>query len=86
MDDGQKRQNRRIEELEETVKQFSQISISMEKLAINMENMLIEQVSQGNRLQILEDRDGTMWRRAIGYIVTAIIGVVIGFVFKQIGM
>lgn len=47
---------------------------------------MIEQVSQGNRLQILEDRDGAMWRRAIGYIVTAIIGVVIGFVFKQIGM
>ena len=86
MDDEQKRQNKRIEELEETVKQFSQISISVEKLAMNMENMLKEQVSHGKRLQTLEDRDGAMWRKAIGYIMTAILGIVIGFVFKQIGM
>lgn len=84
--DEQKRQNKRIDDLEETVKQFSSISISVEKLALNMENMLKEQVNQGKRLQTLEDRDGAMWRKMIGYILSGVVGIIIGFVFKQIGM
>ena len=48
--------------------------------------MLKEQVEQGKRLEILESRDGEMWRKVISYAVTAIVGIVIGFIFKQIGM
>ena len=51
-----------------------------------MESMLREQKSQGERLQKLESLDGEMWRKVVGYIATAIIGIVIGFIFKQIGM
>jgi len=51
-----------------------------------MESMLKEQVSQGERLELLENRDGEMWRKAIGYAVTAIIGIVVGFIFRQLGM
>ena len=48
--------------------------------------MLKEQVKQGKRLETLENRDGEMWRKVVGYIVTAVIGIVLGFVFTQIGM
>lgn len=51
-----------------------------------MEAMLKEQVKQGKRLETLENRDGEMWRKVVGYIVTAVIGIVLGFVFTQIGM
>lgn len=51
-----------------------------------MEAMLKEQVKQGKRLETLENRDGEMWRKIVGYIVTAVIGIVLGFVFTQIGM
>ena len=44
------RQNQRIKSLEETITQVAAISTSVEKLALNMENMLKEQVSQGKRL------------------------------------
>lgn len=84
--DEDDRQNHRIQVLEDTVKQISSLSISVEKLAINMENMLKVQMSQGSRLEKLENRDGEMWRKVIGYIATAIVGIVIGFVFKQAGM
>lgn len=80
------RQNHRLNALEETVKQVAAISTSVEKLATNMENMLKEQVSQGKRLETLESRDGDMWRKAVGYVVTAVIGIVIGYIFKQFGM
>ena len=44
------------------------------------------QKEQGEKLEKLESRDGEMWRKVTGYIITAIIGIVIGFVFQQIGM
>ena len=62
LEDEDKRQNRRIDVLEENVKQLAAINTSVEKLALNMENMLKEQVSQGRRLETLENRDGDMWR------------------------
>ena len=45
-----------------------------------------EQEKQGKRLEVLEGRDGEMWRKVVGYIITAVIGIVIGFVFHQVGM
>ena len=78
-------ENHRLEVLEETVKQVAFISTSVEKLALNMENMLKEQVSQGKRLETLESRDGDMWRKVVGYAVTAIIGIILGYIFKQLG-
>lgn len=85
LEDEDKRQNRRIDILEENVKQLAAINTSVEKLALNMENMLKEQVSQGRRLETLENRDGDMWRKVVGYAVTAVIGIVLGYIFKQIG-
>lgn len=86
LEDENNRQNHRLESLEKTVEQVAAISTSVEKLALNMENMLKEQMSQGKRLETLEGRDGDMWRKAVGYAVTAVIGIIIGYIFKQLGM
>lgn len=51
-----------------------------------MESMVKEQEKQGKRLEVLESRDGEMWRKVVGYFVTAVIGIVLGFVFTQIGI
>lgn len=80
------RQNRRIELLEENVREVRDLATSVEKLAVNMENMVEAQKQQSSRLEVLESRDGEMWRKVSGYIVTAIIGIVIGFIFTQIGL
>lgn len=86
IDGENKRQNRRIDLLEESVKQLNSLTLSVEKLASNMENMLKEQGRQGKRLEKLENRDGEKWRKVTGYVVTTIVGIVVGFIFKQIGM
>ena len=80
------RQNHRLNALERTVEQVAAINTSVEKLAVSMENMLKEQVSQGKRLETLESRDGEMWRKVVGYVITAIAGIFIGYIFKQVGM
>lgn len=86
IEEENKRQDKRIEILEENAKQIEGLNSSIEKLALNMENMLKEQLKQGKRLEVLEGRDGEMWRKVVSYAITAIVGIVIGFLFKQFGM
>lgn len=60
LDDENHRQNKRIDLLEKSVQQFNNLTASVEKLAVNMENMLKNQEEQGERLRALEGRDGKM--------------------------
>lgn len=85
IEEENKRQDRRLELLEHTVQQISDLTTSVEKLAVSMEGMLREQEKQGTRLETLEDRDGEMWRKIIGYAATAAVGIIIGYV-GQIGL
>lgn len=84
--DEDRRQNRRIELVEENIRQISALTTSVEKLAANMEGMVKELEKQGKRLDVLESRDGEMWRKVTGHVITVIIGAVIGYLFTQIGM
>ena len=76
----EKRQDKRIELLEQNTKQISSLTISVEKLAQSIEMTVKEQVKHGERLEVLENRDGEV-RKAIGYIVTAVIGMAMGYFF-----
>ena len=86
LEEENKRQNTRIGILEDSVRQIGALATSVEKLAVSMQSMLKEQEKQGKRLEALEGRDGEKWRKVMGYIATGIVGVVIGYLFKRIGM
>ena len=86
MEEEHKRQNRRITDIEKTIEQNNKLLISVEKLALNMENMQKEQKEQGERLEKLEGRDGEMWRKVRGHIITAAISILVGYIFAQIGI
>lgn len=86
LEDWGKRQDKRLELLEANVRDMGALTTSVEKLATNIESMVKEQERQGKRLEILENRDGEMWRKIVGYAITAVIGIVIGFVFTQLGL
>lgn len=86
MEEEHKRQNKRLDLLEKQTEQITDIAMSTKELAISVKHMAEEQREQGNRLEKLEGRDGEMWRKVVGYVITAVIGILIGFVFRQIGM
>lgn len=86
LEEENRRQDKRIELLEDSVREMGALTTSVERLAVSMESMVKEQEKQGKRLEILEGRDGEMWRKVVGYIVTAVAGIIIGFVFNQFGM
>ena len=86
IEEENKRQDRRLELLEHTVQQISDLTTSVGKLATSIESMVKEQEKQGKRLETLEDRDGAMWRKVVGYAVTAVVGIIVGYVARQIGL
>lgn len=86
IDEENNRQNHRIEALESTVRQISELTTSVKTLAVNMENMLAEQKKQGERLEVLEGRDGEKWRMIVSHIITLIVGAVAAYVFAGLGV
>lgn len=85
MEDEHKRQNRRLELLEQSTEDMQKLLLTVERLAVSMENMLKEQERQGERLEALEGRDGEKWRKAVGYALSAIISgaIALGFAYMQ---
>lgn len=86
VDHEQTRQNKRIADLEVATKQINDLTLSVQKLAINMEHMLVNQTEQSKRLEELENRDGEKWRSISMYVLTALISAVFGFVLKEVGL
>ena len=86
MEEENCRQNHRIELLEGSVRQICKLAASVEKMAASLQSMVREQEQQGKRLTALESRDGEMWRKVVTYAVTAVVGIIVGFAAKQIGM
>lgn len=80
LDERDKRQDKRIELLEENVKQLHTLTTSVEKLALNMETMCREQKKQGDRLEALEQKpvrrfdtaSTIFWTAVITFLVTSV--------------
>lgn len=84
MEDEHRRMNHRLESVEEAVKENQSLTVSVGKLATNMEHMAIEQKKQGDRLEKLEKLPADRWEKVINAIMTAIIGGVVGYIIGVI--
>lgn len=84
IDVQEKRQDKRLEMLENTVREIGALTLSVQRLAQSLESMVEEQERQGRRLQALEDRDGEKWRKLMGYIATALTSGAVTLLLSQI--
>lgn len=85
------RQNKRIELLESNMQQIitqqiTTLTATIERLNLSVGNILREQAEISERLKKLEGRDGDMWRTAVKYAISAIIGGIVTFALTGIGM
>lgn len=80
------RQNHRLANLESAVQQIAGLASSVERLAINMENMAKEQQKQGDRLGILEGRDGEKWRSVVSHVGLCILTAIVGYMLSKLGL
>ena len=77
LEEENRRQDKRIELLEDNKRELNQLTASVGKLASSIESMVKEQEKQGKRLETLEDRDGAMWRKVVAFV---------GYVARQLGL
>lgn len=87
------RQNKRLNALETAIQQINALTVSVERLAASVEAMAKEQLEinksiekQGERIGSLESRDGEMWRKVTGHLITVVAGIIVGYIFTKIGM
>ncbi len=87
------RQNKRLSALETAIQQINALAVSVERLAASVEAMAKEQLEisksiekQGERIGSLESRDGDMWRKVTGHLITVAAGIIVGYIFTKIGM
>lgn len=80
------RQNRRIQLLEDNVRQINELTVTVKEMAVNTGNMLKELEKQGERLEALEKEPGETTKQIKQTIITAIISTVVGAVVTAIIM
>lgn len=86
LSDEDKRQNKRIDVLEDTVRQIGDLTASVKELAVSMKNMAKLQEQQSHDIEELKNRDGNMWRTVVSHLATTVVGAVIMYVLTQIGL
>ena len=78
VDEENNRQNHRLSELEQTVKEINRLTVSVEKMAVSMELMANELKEQGSRLEKIEQEPGDKWKNAVWIVVSALIAAGVG--------
>lgn len=79
-DEENKRQNRRIDAVERSVEQINALTVSVERMATNMEHMLEVMKQQGERLDKLEREPAETSKQVKMAIITSVISAVVGVV------
>ena len=77
-DDENTRQNKRLEALEATVKEISDLTASVKVLATNMQNMKDAQDNMSAKLDAIEQKPAKRWDTVITGVITGIVGALIG--------
>lgn len=79
-------QNKRIGELESTVKQIQGLTIAVEKMAVSIDSMAKEISNQGKKLEQIESKPAQKWDKfswiIISALTTGIFGYIIGMVLR----
>lgn len=70
--DENERQNKRIGIVEESMKEFNQLALQIERIAVSIQQMTEEISKQGKRLEGIESKPGKRWETLIGGIIGAI--------------
>lgn len=72
------RQNKRLDLLEKSVEHINDLTISVERMSVNMANMLEEIKKQGERLEDLEKEPVETYNQVKQAIITTVVGMIVG--------
>lgn len=79
-------QNRRLDALEENVKQIQSLTVSVERMALSIEQMTKELSKQGQRLEAIEKEPAQKWKQAVSIVISVVITAVTTFFLVRMGL
>lgn len=75
-----------VKDLHKIFDKITEIAVSTEKLAVEMKYMREEQNKTELRLKALEDKPIKRYDSIVNYIITSIIGIILGIIAVMIGL
>ena len=85
-DEENRRQNHRIEKLEESITKLTELTISVEKMAVSVQTMANEIKEQGVRLAEIEKEPAEKWKKVTWIVISAIASALIGYALAKFGL
>ena len=76
--DEEGRQNHRLSDLEQAVKELSDLVLNIQRLTISVESLTKEVQRQGERLEVIEQKPAQNWNTMTRTIFTTIISAIAG--------
>ena len=86
IEDENTRQNHRISNLEDTVKQVQELTVSVREMAVNIGQMTKELSKQGERLEAIEKEPAQKWKQASWIAVSVIVTALVTLALARMGL
>lgn len=80
------RTDKRLELIDEKLENLTTLTIEVKSLAQSVESMAESLRRQNERITVIEHKDGELWRAMVKYAVTAIVGVMVGYISVKLGL
>lgn len=68
------RQNKRLDKLEDSLATLTDLTVSVQKIAVSIESMQKELTKQGERLEKIESEPAENWKKVVWLVVAAVVG------------
>lgn len=78
--------NERLCYLETQTQRMTDIALSVKEISLSVKQVADTQAIHSKKLDLIEGRDAEKWRNVVMYAVTAVVGVIIGFIANKIGL
>jgi len=86
IEDRSKSNTKRLNSLEEKVEDIHSLTLSVREMATEMKNMRADVNKIDQRVLAIEDKPGKRLDQIIGYILSALIGGLIGYALLKLGL
>ena len=86
IDAEEARQNKRLENLEDTTQRITDLVVSIKELSVNMSAMQTTLKTLTDRLTAIEEEPAQNWKKAVWIVLAALIGAAVGAGLRSIGL
>ena len=81
-----KRQNKRLDAMEDSIKQIQELTTQVKIMAASLERMTEELAKQGSRLESIEKEPAQNWKNAVWIVIAGVIGFALNMLLSGVGM